>query len=360
MPTVTTIKPVKPVYDDAGVVHKYEYPCHVGGQHNWAEPSTYSLRLLRKYIFKKAFLSSDPSMGDYFVALIHYPLAQLSFARAGSDKWTWLPPHTDFMDCLFEDGLLYALNSAGEVHAFDLSAPTVTQKVVLEDVKAYIEENMYFARAPSGDLLQIWRSLATNRDDYYVDQTDGDDSEHGSDHKNWIDDYVDQTDGDVLQFELDKYEDDLEHASEHENWRAGDGLKPESDEDEDEDDLEPEPNTDSLVVNTNMIKVFKVDFSAKMLVDINSLGNSVLFLGYNQTLCLNADVYPQLKPNHIYFTEDDSLYLFRCKKNRHDTGVLDLENDTIEPIVSPELWSNWPVPIWLIPNPRKMISASHN
>lgn len=361
LPTVTTIKPVKPVYDDAGVVHNYEYPCHVGGSsHNWAEPSTYSLRLLRKYIFKKAFLSSDPSMGDYFVALIHYPLAQLSFARAGSDKWTWLPPHTDFMDCLFEDGLLYALNSAGEVHAFDLSAPTVTQKVVLEDVKAYIEENMSFARAPSGDLLQIWRSSATNRDDYDVDQTDGDDSEHGADHENWMDDYVDQTDGDVLQFELDKYEDDLEHGSEHENWRAGDGLKPESDEDEDDDDLEPEPNTDSLVVNTNMIKVFKVDFSAKMLVDINSLGNSVLFLGFNQTLCLNADVYPQLKPNHIYFTEDDSLYLFSCKKNRRDTGVLDLENDTIEPIVSPELWSNWPVPVWLIPNPRKMISASYN
>uniref|UniRef100_A0A0E0MGJ1 F-box domain-containing protein n=1 Tax=Oryza punctata TaxID=4537 RepID=A0A0E0MGJ1_ORYPU len=338
LPTVTTIEQVKPICDDAGVVHAYEYSWYTGGGHYCPSPSTYSLGLLRKYLFWKAFLSSDPSMGDYFVVLIHNPQAQLSFARAGSDKWTWLPPHADYMDCLFEDGLLYALNSLGEVHAFDLSAPTVTQKSVVGEAKTYIRENMYFARTPCGDLLQIWRSLTTNTDDC-----------------------VDQMDGDVLQFDLDEYEDDLEQGSEHVKWSAGgDGLKPKSDEDEDDDNLEPDPNTDSLESYTNMIEVFKVDFCAKMLVDISSLGNSVLFLGHNQTLCLNADAYPQLKSNHIYFTDDYSLYLFGWKKNHRDTGVLNLENDSVEPIVSPELWSNWPVPVWVIPNPRKMISASHD
>jgi hypothetical protein len=48
---------------------------------------------LRVYLYYKAFLSSDPSTGDYFVVLIHNPNYQLSFAsRAGDDKWTWLPP----------------------------------------------------------------------------------------------------------------------------------------------------------------------------------------------------------------------------------------------------------------------------
>uniref|UniRef100_A0A0D9XTH5 F-box domain-containing protein n=1 Tax=Leersia perrieri TaxID=77586 RepID=A0A0D9XTH5_9ORYZ len=334
LPTVTTIEQVKPLYNDAGVVHGYEYSWY-SGRHVYSSPSTFSLGLLRKYLFNKAFLSSDPSSGDYFVVLIHNPRAQLSFARAGDDKWTWLPPHANYTDCLFEDGMLYALTSFGEVHAFDLSAPTVTQKLVVGKVKTYIEEIMYFARAPCGDLLQIWRSSITN-----------------------LDDDVDKTDGDVVQFELDKDEDDLEEGSHHGYWMAGDGL--ESGSNKDDDDLETESHCDSLVQYTNMIEVFKVDFYANKLVDIGNLGNNVLFLGHNQSLCLNADAYPQLKSNHVYFTDDDSLYLFGWKQNSRDIGVFNLGGDSIELIVSPELWSNWPAPVWVIPNPRKMILASHN
>uniref|UniRef100_J3N958 F-box domain-containing protein n=1 Tax=Oryza brachyantha TaxID=4533 RepID=J3N958_ORYBR len=88
LPTFTTIEQVKPIYDDAGELHEYEYSWYTGAPFKYPSPSIFSLGLLRKYLFRKAFLSCDPSMGDYFVVLIHNPLEQLSFARAGDDKWT--------------------------------------------------------------------------------------------------------------------------------------------------------------------------------------------------------------------------------------------------------------------------------
>jgi hypothetical protein len=38
-------------------------------------------------------------------------------------------------------------------------------------------------------------------------------------------------------------------------------------------------------------------------------------------------------------------------------GVFNLGNKISEKIVSPRIWSNWPAPIWIVPNPRKMNSA---
>ncbi|CAL4992381.1 unnamed protein product [Urochloa decumbens] len=257
-------------------------------------PSTFAPSELRNYLFYKAFLSSDPCSGDYFVVLIHNPHSQLSFARAGDDKWTWLPPHTYYEDCLFNDGLLYASTLSGEIHAFDLGAPVVEASIVLGRVKDYLLERIYIVQAPSGELLQIWRSLVPPQGD---------------------------------------------------------------EEDENDSDIEPELNDDSQLCNTFTINVHKVDLTSKDLVEISSLGQNVLFLGHNQSLFLSAEEYPQLKANHVYFTDDDFMYITWHKNNRRDIGVFDLGNNSSEEIVSPQLWSNWPTPLWLIPNPRRMSSA---
>ncbi|MCH1922235.1 hypothetical protein L9G15_22790, partial [Shewanella sp. A3A] len=90
-----------------------------------------------------AIVSSDPSGGNFIVVLIHNPHLQLSIARPGDDKWTWLPPHKDYEDCIFRDGLLYALTSAGEIHEYDLSGPAIARKIVLNKVKGFACENMY-------------------------------------------------------------------------------------------------------------------------------------------------------------------------------------------------------------------------
>jgi hypothetical protein len=54
------------------------------------------------------------------------------------------------------------------------------------------------------------------------------------------------------------------------------------------------------------------------------------FLVQKESLCLSADEYPELKSNHVYFTDDDdddNLYHSRSMKNP--------ENCTVEKIVSP-------------------------
>uniref|UniRef100_A0A0A9G1N0 KIB1-4 beta-propeller domain-containing protein n=1 Tax=Arundo donax TaxID=35708 RepID=A0A0A9G1N0_ARUDO len=84
-------------------------------------------------------------MGSYIMVLIHSPIYQLSFARAGDSKWTWLPPSADYEDCIYMDGLLYAVTSTGGIDAFDLNGPTILRKVVMEDTKDYICEHLYMA-----------------------------------------------------------------------------------------------------------------------------------------------------------------------------------------------------------------------
>ncbi|KAJ1275928.1 hypothetical protein BS78_05G173900 [Paspalum vaginatum] len=278
LPSVNAVEQVKPIFDDAGVVCSYEYSWYTGER-------------------KISDTASIFGLGDCFVVLIHNPHFQLSFARAGDDKWTWLPPHCDYEDCLFNMGLLYASTSVGEIHTFDLGAPVVTPKIFLDRVKDIYFERIYTVQDSCGGLLQIWRS------DVPVQRGEEEEDDSG--------------------LELDE--------------------------------LDPE----SHVTDTTAIKVHKVQPALKEFVQISSIGQNMLFLGHNQSLCLNAEEDPQLKANHVYFTDDDYLYLTRFKNNRRDVGVFDLENNTSEEIGSPQLWSNWPAPVWLIPNPRRMTSP-HN
>jgi hypothetical protein len=293
LPSVTTIEPVKLIFDDNGAVCCYEYS-YDSGEDELSEPPDIvdDLSEPRDSLFHKAFLSSDPSTGDYFVVLIHNPLFQLSFARAGDDKWTWLPTGNWYEDCLFNGQLLYACTKVGEIHEFDLGTPAVTHRIFLDRVKEIYDETIYIVQSSCGELLQLWRS-----DDDTTPQGD----------------------------EQDEYDSDFE----------------------------PELDPESLVYVTSMIKVHKVEPTSKNLVGISSLGANVLFLGHNQSLCLHAEEYPQLKANHVYFT-DDGPYNAAFKNRRRDIGVFDLECSSSEEIVSPQLWSNWPAPVWLVPNPRRL------
>lgn len=72
------------------------------------------------------------------MVLIQNPYSQLSFARVGDDKWTSLPPHKCYEDCLFQGGYLYASTSYGAIHAFDLGAHTVEPKIIFDKVKCYL------------------------------------------------------------------------------------------------------------------------------------------------------------------------------------------------------------------------------
>ncbi|KAG2582556.1 hypothetical protein PVAP13_6KG198506, partial [Panicum virgatum] len=228
---------VKPIFDDSGTIHKFELSYFIGEKDDTA-PEIYARNDLREELYFKAFVFPDLSTGSYIVVLIHYPYYQLSFARAGNDKWTWLPPNAGYRNCMYVNGVLYALTELGEIDAFDLSGSSVTRKIIVTEVKDYVYESMYIIPAPWGGLLQVWRHEDCDTPGIVCapEQDDVNSLEHGpATHVNYI---------------------------------------------------------------TQKILVYKVDMAAKELVKINSLPHHLLFLGHNQSLCLGAEEHPQLKANH--------------------------------------------------------------
>ncbi|PUZ50663.1 hypothetical protein GQ55_6G076500 [Panicum hallii var. hallii] len=244
---------VKPIFDDSGTIHKFELSYYTG-EKVYTAPEIYARNDLCEELYFKAFVFPDLSTGSYIVVLIHFSYYQLSFARAGDNKWTWLPPNAGYRDCMYMNGVLYALTEVGEIDAFDLSGSSVTRKIIVGVVKDYIYESMYIIPAPWGGLLQIWRLEDGDAPGILnaLEQNDVDSSGHGP-------------------AALVKY-------------------------------------------ITQKILVYKVDMAAKELVKINSLPHHLLFLGHNQSLCLGAEEHPQLKANRDANRDIGVLNLENCRR----------------------------------------------
>ncbi|CAO1939921.1 unnamed protein product [Urochloa humidicola] len=327
LPSVITIEHVKPIFDGSGAISKYELSFHTADPEERCWAKRHAPNKLLEYLYFKAFVFPDPSTGSYIVVLIHNPFYQLSFARAGDDKWTWLPHDTEYCDCVYIDGLLYALKSVGDIHVFDLTGSTVTMRVVIGSLKWGICGSMYIIQAPWGDLLQVWRTVANpmlEGDNNVPDGQDEDeDVPEGKDEDHDVTDGEDEDD-DVPQG-VDEVEDDTR------KW-------------------------DLCTLN---IKVYKVDMEAKRVVKIKSLPNHMLFLGRNNSLCLGADGYPKLKSNHAYFTDDLDEITTKVNNYTRDIGVWNFKNSMKKAVVS-RFWSNWPCPTWITPSLMKLNLAFSN
>ncbi|KAF8692529.1 hypothetical protein HU200_039631 [Digitaria exilis] len=246
LPSVITIEQVEPIFDEAGAIQRYEFSQYYG-EEEFSIPSFHALHELRDYLYVKAFVFTDSTSGSYTVVLIHNPIGQLSFAKAGDRSWTWLPPGADYEDCIYMDGILYAVTNIGGIDVFDLNGPTVSRKVIIDRTKDYIYEHMYLVQAPSGDLLQVWR----------------------------------EQDRKIVAAE------------------------------EDEDAPERDHDPSEIFMETRKIMLYKVDMDAKELVEMSSLHDLVLFLGLSQSHCLSAGECPQLKANHVYLTDDGLGFALR-------------------------------------------------
>ncbi|CAN6351059.1 unnamed protein product [Urochloa humidicola] len=158
LPSVITIEHVKPTFDESGVVQKYEFSRHTARK-VFHGPSAHALAELRELLQYKAFVFPETSKRSYIVALIHNPYKQLSFARPGDAKWTWLPPYTQYEDCSYKNGSLYAITIMGEIHAFDLSGSVITIKMIMGMTENEMPDSIYMVHAPWGDLLNVWRMV---------------------------------------------------------------------------------------------------------------------------------------------------------------------------------------------------------
>ncbi|KAL6653995.1 hypothetical protein ACP70R_007460 [Stipagrostis hirtigluma subsp. patula] len=103
----------------------------------------------RDCMYDRAFLSCSPSSGGSgggdkcVVLLMHTPFGELSFARPGDERWTWIPPgdHTGLppRNCYFgaayneKDGLFYVVAANDSIYALDLNGPLpVARRVMAE------------------------------------------------------------------------------------------------------------------------------------------------------------------------------------------------------------------------------------
>ncbi|RLM99785.1 putative F-box protein [Panicum miliaceum] len=111
---------------------------------------------------------------------------------------------------------------------------------------------------------------------------------------------------------------------------------------------------DSLETRTSDLEVFKVDLDNQQTVDIDTLGDESLFIGHNYSCCISTRDYPRLRPNHVYFTDDDEYSLMNDQDYRRDVGVYSLGNISTTEIVTPEPWLSRPIPIWITPSFTKI------
>uniref|UniRef100_A0A0E0DPR8 F-box domain-containing protein n=1 Tax=Oryza meridionalis TaxID=40149 RepID=A0A0E0DPR8_9ORYZ len=112
--------------------------------------------------------------------------------------------------------------------------------------------------------------------------------------------------------------------------------------------------TDPPVTRTTKISVLKLDLEDKERFVDYDLGDNAVFIGRNYTTCLSAKDYPELMPNHIYFTDDDEYSLRAFKDTPRDIGVYNYEDDSVGEVVSPQPWLKWPPPIWITPSFKRL------
>ncbi|KAF8661742.1 hypothetical protein HU200_056694 [Digitaria exilis] len=94
--------------------------------------------------------------------VIHHPQTQVSYARVGDSKWTWLTASKDcfaYHDCFYDDdhGLFYAFRRTGAIHTIDLRGPAPLVNSIFPAFEVSLDCTKYIVLAPWGDLLQIWR-----------------------------------------------------------------------------------------------------------------------------------------------------------------------------------------------------------
>ncbi|XP_059631286.1 F-box protein KIB2-like [Cornus florida] len=98
---------------------------------------------------------------------------------------------------------------------------------------------------------------------------------------------------------------------------------------------------------TKVFHVYKLDFDLKKWVELEYLGDCMLFLGGNHSISLSHNSFPNWKGNSVYFTDDN----WDRMNGGHDTGRFDLEDQRTELINEDDLQKIEPAPIWIVPNP---------
>ncbi|KAL6842906.1 hypothetical protein ACP4OV_027219 [Aristida adscensionis] len=268
------------------------------------EPTVLDAHRAHEFMYDRVVLSASPSAGGgraCVVLLLHMPHGEVSFARLGDERWTWVAPgggdtdlpwRYDYCDAMYSDadGLFYLLRFDGAMVSLDLNGPSPVARRVLGSVPMSVNPAKYLVQTPAGDILQVWR-----RREY-----------------------------------------------------AGSLIRVEIPPDYEDDDPVENPN---VVVNTTDLQLYKVDLQLQKVKRIKGLLDCALFLGLNGSLCLPVKDFPDLKPNCAYLTDDFLEYVNILKYNCRDVGVWSIAQRKMLSLVDVMYpWLNWPPPIWIKPS----------
>ncbi|XP_077243023.1 putative F-box protein At5g55150 isoform X2 [Tasmannia lanceolata] len=248
-----------------------------------------------RWYMRKTVLSADPISTPYYIVVSIVTYHRLfSFYKPGDEGWTTLNRQWgSYEDVIYHKGKFYCIIDSGNLVACDFSSnglPKLT-KISKSDGKRISESDgkrsgrRYLVES-SGELLNVCR--------YYEM------------HPMYVR-YLILGSSKCLDGDFD-------------------------------------PRNLGWTMRTSYFEVSKLDQNTGKWIELESLGDQVLFLGLNSSLSLSALDFPQLKRNCIYFTDDSDV-----NNEGIDNGVYDLENESIKPCYpnSPSWITKL---IWLHPN----------
>ncbi|XXG72025.1 hypothetical protein AAC387_Pa07g1209 [Persea americana] len=115
--------------------------------------------------------------------------------------------------------------------------------------------------------------------------------------------------------------------------------------------------------NKNGFEVYELELQEstkdykKNAVEVESLGDRVMFLGLSSSILVMAGQFSGLKGNCIYFT-DDCLKNTSFANESTDMGIFDMEDETIRPLFEDRAHPLFSPPIWITPPGVESISPS--
>ncbi|XP_042493888.1 F-box protein SKIP23 isoform X2 [Macadamia integrifolia] len=247
------------------------------------------------YMEKVAFFSSNSSLSasspaddnDKFALLTIHVSGKLAMFKSGDEKWTIIEDQrSPYDDVICFKGKFYAVDSMGRIVIVEPSA-TVTL-IASHESHVFGGDKKYLVES-EGDLLLV---------DLYLSMDTGDDS----------------------PFENMDIDDDFYERIES-----------------------------YIVEKTVRFKVYKLYEGRQNWVELQSLGDRLLFLGDNCSFSASACDFPGCKGNRIYFTD-----AFNCSNGEDDygfkdVGVFNLDDGCIGPLASYPGYSKlfWPPPSWI-------------
>ncbi|RLM70116.1 hypothetical protein C2845_PM17G12630 [Panicum miliaceum] len=139
LPPVTALHNVKMGTDERGG------PAYAVYKNPGSEPLIQEIDRAHEYMYDRVVLSASPSAGSTCVVLLlHMPMGEVSFARLGDDRWTWVAPGDGtglpwrrfYEDAMYSDvdGLFYLIQIDASMVSLDLNGSLPVARKILDGV----------------------------------------------------------------------------------------------------------------------------------------------------------------------------------------------------------------------------------